>query len=113
MKHIRNGGLEAGIIEARGPETKYDNFILSLPKNRTEWIRNEYTYFINNDNSKIFRFKIGTLVLEELENNTPIIKMSMRNASGGWIHVDVAGQQHWDLYCTHKLDFIFLNGCPY
>ena len=113
MKHITNGGIEAGIIEARGAENEYEYFIISLPRHRTEWTIKEFNYFINNDTSQIFRYKIGTTTLEELPNDTPIITISMRNASGGYIHVDRHGQQHWDLYCTRKFDFIFINGCPY
>ncbi len=120
MMHIRNGGLEMAVLEVLESDGTITDesrrtkaFLERLPKNRIEWHANGYVYCYDNDKHKLFKYKVGTQVVEEIQGDKPIIRLSIPNATGGWLHLDIHGERHFDLYCQRKDDFIFQNGCPY
>jgi hypothetical protein len=120
MKNIYNGGLELSIlnvIEKDRPLTKEEaekkHFLSSLPENRTEFNIGQTTYYYDRKNRVLYQKLEKSMKLEQVPGNPVVIQRSVKNASGGWIHLDIAGNQEWDLYCERKKDFLFINGAPY
>lgn len=56
----------------------------------------------------------GKVALKAYEEN-PRIKIirSIKNSTGGFIHIDVTGKEHFDLYCEGAHLYEFLNKKPY
>lgn len=122
MKHIANGGIELAIMKQAfrdgtlpGEQLSMLNFLEALPQNRMEWTNDGYDYYYCKDTKAIYRRKHKTVELERLPlaEQKPVIRFSQKCATGGWIHVDVTGQQHFDLYCEHKDDYFFITKAPY
>lgn len=88
-------------------------FMDSLPKNHTSFTIAPYDYWKCNDTGKLFRNRIGTLVLEQLPEDKILIQMSTKQKEGGWIHRDLNYRSHMDFYCSRKDEFFFLNEPPY
>ena len=92
------------------------DFLLQLPANRAQWTAIDNpnaTYYLCKDTKQLFYSRDGKTVTNLGKNNKPVIVQSIKNASGGWIHVDVMGEQHFDLYCEQGGNFIFTKKCPY
>ncbi len=115
----KNGGLELAILEAIAQErhltpgeAEEKKWLEGLSRNRKELLINGYDYYVDQDSFRVYRSKQHSKHLEQLPDK-PIITRSHKNQSGGWIHIDIRGNQEWDLYEERKRELFFINGAPY
>ena len=119
MQTIRNGGLELAILsvlfkdrELTADEQKRKDFLEALPADRIEFTVDKYDYFYDRKTGRFFRSLIGSYTIEEIPKKI-IIQRSIKNASGGWVHLDIFGNAEFDLCEDRKNNFFFINGAPY
>lgn len=120
MKNIHNGGLELAILSAiekdrqlTDQEYQTKRFLESLPISRTEFKIGDIQYYYDRENKLLFLKPADTMTLKQVPGNPVVIQRSIKNASGGWIHLDIFGNSHWDLYEEHKSQYLFILGSPY
>lgn len=120
MKSTYNGGLELAILnviekdrQLTQKEAETKRFLESLPKSRMEFSIGDTDYYLDRDKAILYFNTKDSLKLKQVPGNPIVIQRSMRNAGGGWIHLNIYGQPEWDLHCDRKNEFFFIKGAPY